>query len=361
MEKNMFYSIILAAAMAVSCTETNPSYVSPEPETHPEPADRSTFALGADISWATQLEAEGYSFRNAEGEQRECTVLMKEIGMNAIRLRVWVNPAAGWSNKGDVLVKALRAHNLGMRLMIDFHYSDTWADPGHQAVPAAWAGYDIEELKAAMTDHTVEVLSMLKERGIDVEWVQVGNETRTGMMWPLGSASDYPQNYAALTAAGYDAVKSVYPDASVIVHLDGGDDIGRYTWLFGILDNYAAKYDMIGMSLYPWYNTAGEGEAEVYDWRPAVQSCVSNITALAERYGCPVMICETGMPYSEPDETYAMLAYLIGNAKATGYCSGVFYWEPEAPAGYNDGYLLGAFDDGMPTHALDAFTEASVR
>ena len=114
-----------------------------------------------------------------------------------------------------------------------------------------------------------------------------------------------------------------------------------------------------GMTLY--YSVTGEGEAEVYDWRPAVQSCVSNITALAERYGCPVMICETGMPYSEPDETYAMLAYLIGNAKATGYCSGVFYWEPEAPAGYNDGYLLGAFDDGMPTHALDAFTEASVR
>ena len=172
--------------------------------------------------------------------------------MNAIRLRVWVNPSDGWCGKEDVLMKAWRAHNLGFRLMIDFHYSDVWADPANQTKPAAWSNYTLDELKTAVADHTKDVLSALKEKGIDVEWVQVGNETRTGMLWPEGQAtSGNFKNFADLTVSGYDAVKSVYPNAKVIIHLDGGDNNSNYTWMFDGLKQNGGKWDVIGMSLYP--------------------------------------------------------------------------------------------------------------
>ena len=111
-------------------------------QTTPEP-----FWLGADISGTTELEARGVQLMNAKGEPRENTALMKELGLNAVRLRVWVNPRFGFSGKDDVLVMAKRAKEQDMALMIDFHYSDWWADPGKQNIPAAWAEMDFEAMK----------------------------------------------------------------------------------------------------------------------------------------------------------------------------------------------------------------------
>ena len=307
------------------------------------------FAKGADISWVTQLESEGYTFATAAGKPTECTALMKELGMNAIRLRVWVDPDGGWNAKADVVEKAKRAHALGMRLMIDFHYSDTWADPSHQTPPAAWAGYDIERMKQAVADHTADVLSALKSEGIDVEWVQVGNETTYGMLWEIGRSWTEPANYSALTTAGYNAVKSVYPDAKVIVHLDRGQQLDLYTYLLGdILNKNGGKYDIIGMSLYP------DG---ANDWKSYSETCIANIKTLYEKYRKPVMICEVGMPWDDADTAYQFLGYLIRNTRSRtdGHCLGVFYWEPECPPGFN-GYTKGAFDAyGRPTKAMDAF------
>lgn len=354
MRKNMIFSILAASMMAACSAAPNPTYTPADSQDGGE-IDRTAFAKGADISWVTQMENEGMSFTNASGATRECTALMKEIGMNSIRLRVWVNPEDGWSGKSDVLAKALRAQRLGMRIMIDFHYSDTWADPGSQTPPAAWADHDIDQLKTAVAEHTTDVLTLLKNSGVDVEWVQVGNETRTGMLWPLGSYQENNgKNYAELTNAGYDAAKAVYPDCKVIVHLDGGDNIDLYNRLFPVLDANGGKYDMIGMSLYPcWWNDATCSYDT--DWRTSTDKCIANITAVAERYGKEVMICEVGMPVANPDIAKEMLAYLLEKSKATGHCEGVFYWEPEAPEGYNGGYALGAFENGAPTAALDPF------
>ena len=139
----------------------------------------SGFAKGADVSWLTEMEQDGVKFYNQNGKAEECMWLLRDLGTNAIRLRVWVNPEGGWCGKDDVIAKASRAQALGYRLMIDFHYSDTWADPGNQKVPAAWQGYTFEQMKQAVANHTKDVLSALKERGVtNVEWVQVGNETR---------------------------------------------------------------------------------------------------------------------------------------------------------------------------------------
>ena len=318
-------------------------------DAQPKKEDSSyVFAKGADISWVTQLESEGRTFATATGKPMECTALMKELGMNAIRLRVWVNTADGWNAEADVVEKAKRAHELGLRLMIDFHYSDTWADPGHQTIPAAWSGYDIGRMRQAVADHTTGVLSALKAEGIDVEWVQVGNETTYGMLWEIGKSWKEPANYSALTTAGYNALKSVYPDAKVIVHLDRGQQLDLYTYLFGdILNKHGGRYDIIGMSLYP----------DATNWRGYAESCIANIKDLYGRYGKPVMICEVGMPWDDADTSYQFLSYLIRNTRSRtdGHCLGVFYWEPECPPNFN-GYTKGAFDEqGRPTRAMDAF------
>ena len=305
------------------------------------------FAKGADVSWVTQMEAGGIKFYSAAGTQMECMGLLKSLGMNSIRLRVWVNPSDGWCNAQDLLVKAIRAKNLGMRIMIDFHYSDSWADPGKQTKPAAWASLSFADLKTAVASHTTNVLNLLKTNGISPTWVQVGNETGEGMLWEDGRASKNMANYATLNNAGYDAVKAVFPTAKVIVHVQNGNDNGLFRYLFDGLKSYGGKWDVIGMSLYP----------SITNWSTMNTDCLTNMNDMVERYGKEVMICEVGMSWDSPTIAKSFLTDLITKTKSvTGnHGLGVFYWEPEAYGNWQ-GYSLGAFDDsGKPTVALDAF------
>jgi arabinogalactan endo-1,4-beta-galactosidase len=309
--------------------------------------DSTGFAKGADVSWVTEMESNSIHFYDASGNRTECMALLKSLGMNAIRLRVWVNPSDGWCNKTDILVKAKRAKDLGMRVMIDFHYSDSWADPSKQTKPATWAGYSFEELCAAVTSHTSEILNALKNWNITPEWIQVGNETGDGMLWEDGRASVNMAQYAALNNAGYNAVKAVFPDAKVVVHIQSGQNNSLYRWIFDGLKNNGGKWDVIGMSLYPETDT----------WQDYNNKCIANMNDVISRYGCEVMVCETGMPWNEAITAKSFLSDLITRAKAisNNKCLGVFYWEPEACNGWK-GYNLGAFDNsGKPTKALEAF------
>ena len=336
--------LILASCVQVSCTQESP--VTNPRQQEVTPPTPGTFARGADVSWLTQMESEGLVFNNKNGVATECMQLLKEdCNVDAIRLRVWVNPTAGWNNAHDVLVKARRAAALGLRVMVDFHFSDTWADPAHQQTPAAWADYDLTRLKSAVSTHVSEVLDKLKAFNVTPEWVQIGNETRTGMLWPLGKIDGGNSNYAELTNAGYDAVKSVFPEAKVIVHLDSGNNLNLYTYVFDYLKNKGGKYDIIGMSLYP-----ENGKSADY-----VNQCVSNISTLFTKYGKPVMICEIGMDHDHAEECRDCITSLISKGCETGHLEGVFYWEPQAPAGYNEGYGKGCFENGSPTVALDAY------
>ncbi len=336
--------MLLAAACIFSLAACND-----DDNTTPQKAkeyDMTGFAKGADVSWLTQMEASGYKFYNASGTEQDCMALLRDLGMNSIRLRVWVDPTTGWCNKQDVLIKAWRAHNLGMRLMIDFHYSDTWADPGKQNIPAAWADYDLEQMKTAVANHTKEVLQLLKDNGIDVEWVQIGNETRTGMMKPIGAIDNNDfTNFAALVDAGYDAVKSVYENALCVIHIDNGHQISRLTWMFNGLKSKNAKYDVIGVSLYPEDDT----------WETVTDDCLNNLKTLAETYNKKVMVCEIGMSWDAVNAE-AMLNKMIKGCEAIDGCLGLFYWEPECYDGWEN-YSKGAFDnDGKPTAALNAFS-----
>lgn len=317
----------------------------PDPGNGSDSADY--FARGADVSWITEMEAAGMLFYDSENNETECMTLLKNLGMNAIRLRVWVNPADGWCNKTDLLVKAKRAHDLGMRLMIDFHYSDWWADPGKQNKPAAWVDLSFNDLCSAVANHTTEILTALKNWNITPEWVQVGNETGNGMLWDDGKASENMAQYALLNNAGYDAVKAVFPNAKVIVHLQNGQTNSLFRWLFDGLKDNGGKWDVIGMSLYP----------EPDNWLEFNNNLISNTTDMINRYGCEVMICEVGMSWNEAETARLFLSDLINRARTipNKKCLGVFYWEPQSYNGWKS-YTKGAFDDtGKPTAALEAF------
>ena len=380
--KNIFGVLVLISTMwTISACSSSSTKEEQNEEKVEEMVD---FYKGADISWVTELESKGQKFYNANGQERECTALMKEYGMNAIRLRVWVDPSKhdNWCNKEDVLVKAKRAKALGMEVMIDFHYSDWWADPAKQNIPASWKGHSYEEMKKDLANHTKEVLQFMKDNGITPKWVQVGNETTNGMLWSvqtneqgweikdengntiitesMGHASRNPEQYAGFFKAGYEAVKEIFPNAIVIVHLDNGFDEALYNWNLDILKNNGAEFDMIGMSLYPYW-------AESFHNKTAVQTisgCMSNIKKVSAKYGCDVMIVETGMLCADEqgklinasvlEEGYKQLARIIKESKEVG-CKGVFYWEPECKPSQ---YKLGAFtEDGRPTRIMDAFKE----
>ena len=343
-------STALMAAAFASCLGDQPAFKERPTVDPPVPVSIEEFASGADISGVTEFEAKGVKFYNKDGEERECTALMKELGFDAIRLRVFVDrPNDDLCEKEDVLEKARRVRDQGLRLMIDFHYSDDFADPGTQDIPAAWVDYNLEEMKQAVADHTIDVLSALKDEGIDVEWVQVGNETRGGMLWPMGNIDNNMGQYAVLTQAGYDAVKSVYPDAKVIVHIDRADLLDIYTRVFDGLQLNNASWDMIGMSFYP----------EAGTWESQTDAVVNNIITLSEKYGKPCMIVETGMLRNDPATGKEFFEHLFDRMinDTKGYCQGIFYWEPET---YRDsGYDKGAFDDsGKPTEALDPFNKS---
>lgn len=313
------------------------------------------FYLGADISGTTAIEARGGRLYNSKGEIRECTALMKEIGLDAVRLRVWVNPADGFCSPEDVLVMAKRAKYYGMEVMVDFHYSDWWADPGHSPIPAAWQYYKLGEVEKVLSQHTERTLKLLKDNDINVRWVQVGNETTHGFLWPLAKAEDDMDAYARLTRAGYEAVKRIYPEAQVIVHLDAACDAARYDFIFDGLRERDVKWDLIGVSLYPyWDQKAGLTSSD----RESIEKAVANIRRMAAKYGTDAMVVETGVLVDSPKSQKKLLADIIDAAKGRtdGHCHGVFYWAPELEDGE---YMLGAFKNGRPTEIMEAFTEAA--
>lgn len=356
-------SALLCGSIFTACEDDNdtPTF----PEKTPTTYDMSGFARGADVSWLSEMESEGYKFYTADEKEQECMSLLRDLGMNAIRLRVWVNPendtedVKGWCNKEDLLIKAWRAHNLGYRLMIDFHYSDRWADPAQQAKPQAWENYSVEELEKAIADHTKDVLSALKEMGIDVEWVQVGNETHQGMLFPTGKTTNRDGssntegivNFAKFITSGYHAVKEVYPNAKVIVHLDQGNDANLYKRIFGYLHDNNAPWDIIGMSLYP---NVMPDSGDPDNWEDMNDKCIANMKNLIATYNTPVMMCEIGVPW-DYEEAEAFYTDFVTKAKQVEQCLGVFTWEPQSYGNWKD-YGKGMFDDsGKPTSSFNAF------
>ncbi|MBQ7210667.1 MAG: glycosyl hydrolase 53 family protein [Paludibacteraceae bacterium] len=345
----------LLLLLCIVCTLSSCYYRSNSP--------RGSYARGADLSWLTEMESDSVSFYNLNGEQQDCLDLLQSIGMNAVRFRVWVNHTTGWCNKDEVVEKSIRAARKGLRIMIDFHYSDNFADPQQQNIPLAWREYDFDLLCAAVREHTLDVLQTLKENRVYVEWVQVGNETTNGMLWPIGKLTDGAENtdgcwerYATLTEVGYQACKEVFPKTTVIVHIDNA--YMYRGWFFENLKKFGAHFDMIGLSHYPMMLAWNGGKS----WQEMNTLADANIRRLIAEYHKPVMVAEVGTSQDNDSLAAQVMQDFVNRIADIDSCAGIFYWEPECynqwkPKEYDalgwGPYLMGAFtEEGKPAPAM---------
>nr|WP_315260943.1 glycosyl hydrolase 53 family protein [uncultured Duganella sp.] len=334
--KKLLLTLLMAAGLAANAAEP--------------------FVKGADVGWLPQMEATGYKFYNQQGKEQDALQILKDYGINTIRLRTWVNPsddkASGHNSKDETVAMALRAQRMGMRIMLNFHYSDSWADPQQQRKPAAWVGHDFAQLKKDVYDYTYDVMSAMRKAGVTLEWVQVGNETRTGMIYPEGHTDNWPQ-LAQLLNQGYDAVKAVSPSSKVVLHLDRGQDNAWFRTWFDNAKANRVKYDVIGLSYYPYWL---DGRP---DYTQSIDALAANMNDMVARYGKEVMVVEVGGEDSKPQNTYDLLMAVQQKVREVpnGQGKGVIYWEPLGARSWSH-YELSAWGaDGRPTRAMDAFLD----
>lgn len=300
---------------------------------------------GADISTLAKSEAYGGVYYGQDGVRHDALALLKASGANYARLKVWVNPADGYNNKARVLPMAKRVKALGMGLLIDFHYSDSWADPGKQPKPAAWASHSFAQLKQDVYDHTYDVLNALKAQGTTADMAQVGNEINDGMLWEDGRSSNFGQ-LAQLLKSGASAVKAVSSSTKVVLHLAEAGNSSLFRWFFDSANSNGVAYDVIGASYYPY-------------WHGTLAAMQANLLDLRARYGKPVFLAETAYPFGtgnddgEPNIITSATPYAGYPASQAGQAAlfrdvlstvqaagglGAVYWEPTWTAVTGNGW-----------------------
>ncbi len=265
------------------------------------------FIKGADLSSLYEVERCGARYRDSEGEADAMTIFRRH-GANLVRLRLWNDPyspdgepyGAGSNNLSVTRALARRAKALGMSWMLDFHYSDFWADPGKQFPPKAWAGLDEEGLTSTVYSYTKETLEKLKEQGIPPEFIAVGNEITNGLLWPVGKVPNFDA-IAKIVSAGIGAVREVLPEAKTVIHLDNGgkNELYRY-WFDSYFAAGGADFDVMGLSYYPF-------------WHGKMAGLSKNMNDMAERYGKEMIVVETSMGFSLED--YADIEHLADGAR----------------------------------------------
>ena len=245
----------------------------------------STLAIhGADLSTLQRAEDLGAKYYNQNGTQGDPLQILKAAGMNYVRLRVWVNPASGYNNQSKVVAFGKQVKAAGLKLLVDFHYSDTWADPGKQFTPAAWNGHSLSQLETDVYQYTFNVCNALKAAGATPDMVQVGNEINAGMLWSEGSTDNWSQ-LAGLINSGYSAVKAVSSGTQVALHLANAGDDSTVRWWFDNAKTYGINYDVIGLSYYGY-------------WHGSLAAAQTTLDDVVSRYGKPVFVAETAYPFT---------------------------------------------------------------
>jgi arabinogalactan endo-1,4-beta-galactosidase len=292
-------------------------------------------SIGADISFVPQMEARGMKFME-NGKEKDVMDILAEHGFNYIRLRIFVNPEneKGYSpGKGFCGLEytkqmALRAKKSGMKLLLNFHYSDYWADPQQQNKPEAWKDLNFEALKDSLKAYTKRVLLALKDQGTLPEMVQIGNEINHGMLWPDGHIGNL-DNLAELLKAGVEGVKEVDTSIVIMMHLAlGGQNREAVFWLNNIIAR-GVNFDIIGLSYYP-------------RWHGTLEDLKFNTNDLIKRYNKDINVAE----YSQfKNEVHKIVFNLPDNRG-----EGTFIWEP-----------INSFfgRDGEPAKELKAYDEIS--
>lgn len=253
------------------------------------------YVKGMDICSLDEIEQLGAKFYD-KGQQGDLLDILKSYGTNYIRIRLWNDPkspegkpyGAGNTDIEVALRLAKRTKAAGMKLLLNFHYSDCWADPGKQRMPKAWVGLSVEELEKAVYEFTKETMERFVAEGVTPDMVQVGNELSNGLMWPVGKVPNY-DNIALFVSAGIKAVKEIAPCAKIMLHLDNGGNNALYREWF---DNYTAKgtedFDIIGLSYYPF-------------WHGSLQDLENNLNDISVRYGKDLIIAEVSMGHTTED------------------------------------------------------------
>jgi arabinogalactan endo-1,4-beta-galactosidase len=269
--------------------------------------------------------------------------------------------------------------------MVDFHYSDFFADPSRQKIPAAWEADkgSLDKMSQHVADHTTEVLKALKDAGVSVNWIQIGNETRIGMLFPLGQLNYNNKGtefagFVKLYMAGYNAAKAVYPEALVMPHINNAFDASHASWWFSSFKAQGGKFDMIALSHYP--QEAWDGKTQL-DAATANSRAVASIRSLSGSLNVPVMVSEVGVKTPAGEATAKqLLQSFVDEIKKIKGCAGVFYWEPQvdgswrpevytkpdelkrltgqSQSGWWNAYGMGAFTTGgKPTSVMDVFAD----
>lgn len=258
----------------------------------PENASASSFIRGVDVSYVTRVEQRGGVYRYADGTPGDVFEILRQSGVNYVRLRVWNDPVEGYCNEADVLALARRARTSGLKILLDFHYSDGWADPEKQVKPAAWQSLSYEQLKTSVYTYTAHVVNALILQDSPPDMVQIGNEITNGMLWDDGrvgpSGFDTQAQWAQLAGliqAGIDGVKATGSTARIMIHIDrGGDYVGTRDFFDHLIDSGVA-FDVIGLSYYSY-------------WHGTLEQLHANLNDLAQRYDQEIVIAETAYPWT---------------------------------------------------------------
>jgi arabinogalactan endo-1,4-beta-galactosidase len=269
-------------------------------------------ALGADLSFTPQELAAGAVFTD-RGRQASPVTIMKDNGANYVRMRLWVNPPPGYSDLASDLALARSVHAAGMKIYLDIMYSDFWADPQHQDIPAAWQGQDLSQLTATVQSYTQQAISAFAKQGTPVDTVSIGNEIRNGILWPVGQVDP-------ATGAGYDALATLLKagvagaragnpaghQLRIMMHYDQGGDNQLSQAFFQNLVSRGVQFDVIGLSYYPFFHGT-------------MSQLRANVDALATQFHKKIVIAETQYPWT----------------LANGDSTGDFVWQTsQVSAGY---------------------------
>ncbi len=295
------------------------------------------YAVGADLSFLKQAEDQGKVFKDAN-QPKPGLQIFKDHGYNWIRLRLFHTPTQLPNNLQYTIALAQAAKKLGFKFLLDYHYSDTWADPGKQGIPKAWQSMTHAQLVDAVRDYTRETIVAFREAGVLPDMVQIGNEITNGMLWPDGRLPANWDNFAELIKAGIagvDVGRGDQPKPRIMIHIDKGGDKKATQAFFQKLNSYGIAFDVIGQSYYPW-------------WHGSLNDLRENLLFMTGAYKQDIMVVEAAYnwrpaeyrnklaPFPEtPDGQREFLDELnrVVQAAPNGRGIGVFWWEPAAPGG----------------------------
>ena len=322
-------------------------------------ADKAVLLKGGDISFLTLIEQKGGKYY-LDGKESDCVKILKDNGFNIVRLRLYNDPGnknfspskkmyAGIQDEADILALAKRAKAHGLQIELTFHYSDYWTNGADQYKPHEWEALSCEVLKNRVYEYTKAFLLKMNAQGTAPEYVSLGNEVQAGLLYPEGSVDTSIKQTAEFLASGARAVREAAPEAGIIIHLDDGGNLSKYTWFFGEMKKYGVDYDIIGASYYPFWT--GRSIEEISAWADA----------LGKAFGKPVLLMETGFAWTEKthDNGNAQLSHnrpygvskqeqkdfmskLFKAIAASEWLIGDLYWDPIfIPAG-DAGWIPGS-------------------